>query len=345
MIVDGFRREIRSGIASIMGDVQLTASAPGFYGEGEPVAADDSLLSAIRAVGGVETVTPAIYRTAVVRSGEGLRGVIVKAVRPEGDSALSIRIPVSLSRRLGVGCGDYLPTYFIGEKVKVRRFRVREVYPDLLRTDDHAIVYASMPDLRRVNGWDSLQVSALEVGLSGRYDDPGRQRSKAAELALVSSLAAMPSVQRYGRLFDWLHLLDFNVLAILLLMTLVAGFNMVSGLLIMLFRNTGTIGTLKALGMSDRGVAGVFLRVASRVVLQGMATGGGAALLFALVQGTTHVLKLNPENYFVSWVPVDVNFIKIAVVCAAAFLLIRLMLLLPALFISRVDPADTVRVK
>ena len=118
MIVDGFRREIRSGIASIMGDVQLTASAPGFYGEGEPVAADDSLLSAIRAVGGVETVTPAIYRTAVVRSGEGLRGVIVKAVRQEGDSALAIRIPASLSRRLGVGCGDYLPTYFIGEKVK-----------------------------------------------------------------------------------------------------------------------------------------------------------------------------------------------------------------------------------
>ncbi|NLZ50176.1 MAG: FtsX-like permease family protein, partial [Rikenellaceae bacterium] len=135
------------------------------------------------------------------------------------------------------------------------------------------------------------------------------------------------------------------VLAILLLMILVAGFNMVSGLLIMLFRHTGTIGTLKALGMDNRRIAMVFLRVASGVVLKGMAIGGGAALLFALVQSATHFLRLNPENYFVSFVPVAVNLPQILLICAIAYGAIMLLLLLPSIFISRVDPSETVRVK
>ena len=335
LVVDGFRREIRSGIGSLMGDVQLTDDA---------VVADDSLLAAITAVEGVESVVPAVYRTAVVKSPQGLQGVLVKGVPSDGES-LSARIPPSLSRKLGVGPGDALTTYFLEDKVKVRKFTVCEVSTDMLLPDDRAMVYVPLADLQRVNGWDSTRVSALEVGLSPKYDGPGAQRAKAQELSAVAAMRAQAAVDRYSRLFEWLGLLDYNVAAILLLMTLVAGFNMVSGLLIMLFRNTGTIGTLKALGMGNRGIAKVFLRVASGVTLKGLLFGGGAALLFALVQGTTHLLKLNPENYFVSFVPVCVNLPKILLVCAVAYAVIMLLLLLPAMFVSRVDPAETVRVK
>ena len=335
LVVDGFRREIRSGIGSLMGDVQITADV---------VEADDSLLAAITAVKGVENVVPAVYRTAVVKSSQGLQGVLVKGVPSDGES-LSARIPPSLSRKLGVGPGDALTTYFLGDKVKVRKFTVSEVSADMLLPDDRAMVYVPLADLQRVNGWDSTEVSALEVGLSPKYDEAGAQRAKALELSAASGLRAEAAVDRYGRLFEWLGLLDYNVAAILLLMTLVAGFNMVSGLLIMLFRNTGTIGTLKALGMGNRGIAKVFLRVASGVTLKGLAWGGGAALIFAIVQGTTHLLKLNPENYFVSFVPVSVNLPKILLVCAVAYAVIMLLLLLPAMFVSRVDPAETVRVK
>lgn len=335
LVVDGFRREIRGGIGSLMGDVQLTA---------DMVEADDSLLSAVQAVNGVQSVTPAVYRTAVVKSSEGLQGVLVKGVPMEGES-LTASIPPSLSRKLGVGPGDALTTYFIGDKVKVRKFTVSGISGDMLLSDDRAIVLVPLADLQRVNGWDSTFVSALEVDLYSKFDDARAQRAKALELSEASSLRADAAVDRYSRLFEWLGLLDYNVVAILLLMTLVAGFNMVSGLLIMLFRNTGTIGTLKALGMGNRGISKVFLRVASAVTLKGLAWGGGAALLFALVQGTTHLLRLNPENYFVSYVPIAVSPLKIVLVCAAAYAVIMILLLLPALFISRVDPAETVRVK
>ena len=126
-------------------------------------------------------------------------------------------------------------------------------------------------------------------------------------------------------------------------MTIVAGFNMISSLLILLFRNVSTIGILKTLGMGDRAIARVFLRVGARTVAIGMAAGNLLALLFCLVQGTTHWIKLNPENYFVSFVPVQVNLPAILLADAAAFAGILLLLLIPTLFISRVDPAKTVK--
>ena len=148
---------------------------------------------------------------------------------------------------------------------------------------------------------------------------------------------------RYPQVFDWLDLLDFNVLFILLLMTLVAGFNMVSGLLILLFRNISTIGLLKTLGMTDRSIARVFLRSSSSLVLKAMLLGNGLAFLLCLVQRFTHVVTLNPENYIVSYVPVHLDVPMILAADAGAYLVIMLLLLIPSLFISRVDPAKTVK--
>ena len=150
-------------------------------------------------------------------------------------------------------------------------------------------------------------------------------------------------IRKYPALFSWLDLIDFNVLLILTLMTIVAGFNMISSLLILLFRHVSTIGTLKSMGMTDRDISSVFLRVSSNLVLKGMAIGNAAALLFCLIQGTTHVLKLDPANYFVSFVPVSVNLPMILLADALAYGIIMLLLLIPCLFISKVDPARTVR--
>lgn len=161
----------------------------------------------------------------------------------------------------------------------------------------------------------------------------------------LSAPVAMSAVHKYPQIFAWLDLIDRNVLVILILMTIVAGFNMISGLLILLFRNISTIGTLKALGMTDKSIAEVFLRVSSNLVLKGMLIGNALALSFCFLQGTTHFITLNPENYFVSFVPVRVNPFLILEADLAAYLVIMLLLLIPSLFVSRVDPAKTVRAK
>jgi lipoprotein-releasing system permease protein len=127
-------------------------------------------------------------------------------------------------------------------------------------------------------------------------------------------------------------------------MTIVAGFNMVSGLLIMLFRNISTIGTLKTLGMTDKQISNVFLRVASRLIFKGMLIGNAVALFLCGLQGLTHLIKLDPDNYSVSFIPIHLDPMLIFGADAAAYVVIMVLLLIPSLFISRVDPADTVRV-
>ena len=154
-------------------------------------------------------------------------------------------------------------------------------------------------------------------------------------------MGAKSAAQSFSHIFSWLEVIDFNVLVILILMILVAGFNMISGLLILLFRNISTIGTLKSLGMTDRGVAGVFLRISAKIVGKGMLIGNAAALLLCLVQSITHVLKLDPANYYVSYVPVDIEVLKILACDALAFAVILLLMLIPCLFISRIDPSLT----
>ena len=139
--------------------------------------------------------------------------------------------------------------------------------------------------------------------------------------------------------------MDFNVLFILILMTIVAGFNMISGLLIMLFENISTIGLLKTLGMTDRAIAKVFLSSSAVLAIKGMAIGNALAIIFCVVQSTTHVLELDPVNYFVSYVPVHPDMGLILTADVIAFAAIMLLLLIPCLFISKVDPAETVRVR
>ena len=120
---------------------------------------------------------------------------------------------------------------------------------------------------------------------------------------------------------------------------------MISGLLIMLFENISAIGLLKALGMTDRSIAKVFLSSAAVLAAKGMLIGNTLAFLFCFVQDKTRILRLDPENYFVSSVPVKVDFSLILTADVISFFIIMILLLIPCLFISKVDPADTVRVR
>jgi lipoprotein-releasing system permease protein len=354
-VSSGFRNEIREGLASISGDVQLTPPNLNVLDSSRPIESDPSYLPHIRQVEGVESISPVVYRAGIVRQSGEIHGVLFKGVeRPADTVALGVSVPKRLAELAGLKVGDKMTTYFIGEKVRLRQFNVTSIYDALVEADDKLVVYASLSDLQRLDGWAENQVSAIEIIMDSSHNDELSIMDATQEIgAYVNAysseseapVVAVSSVSKYPQLFDWLGLIDFNVFFILLLMTIVAGFNMISGLLIMLFENISTIGLLKALGMTDRAISKIFLSSAAVLVLKGMAIGNALAFLFAIVQNTTHLLKLNPENYFVSFVPVNVDFAAVLTADVLSFVVIMLLLLVPALFISKVDPAQTVRVK
>lgn len=331
-VSSGFRQEIREGLSSMAGDISLT--------DDPYVNADSSLISTIQAIPGVRNASPVIYRAGIIKKGSEIQGVMVKGI-PHRDSSLNVSIPSKLSRELGLQPDDPMLTYFVEDRLKVRKFTVESVYECPVETEESMVVFAPLGDLRRLNGWQSDEASAIEVVLDNQ--DKETAERIAYTLGTVTSLYPDTIRSRYPQLFDWLDLLDFNVVVLLILMTVVAGFNMISGLYIFLFRNISTIGILKTLGMTDRAISEVFLKVAARIVATGMAIGNALALVFCIVQNNTHLIRLNPENYFLSSVParIDVPFILAA--DAVAFFSILLMLLIPTLFIAKVDPAQTAK--
>jgi lipoprotein-releasing system permease protein len=343
----GFRKSIRDGVAAMTGDVRISPYTSS-NGE-EPVSMPLDLPSrdAILALPGVESMDPVAIRAGIVKNGDIIHGVVVKGVN-QSEESLAVSIPHRLSEITGLGVGDNLVTYFVGEKVRVRKFHISAIHRDLVEVDDNLLVYANLADIQRLNGWSEGEVSCLDVTLSegvSREETAGR----IGHILLNSgnpveeSLYVSASEDSYPQIFDWLKLLDFNVLVILILMTVVAGFNMVSGLLIMLLRNISTVGTLKTMGMTDGAIGRLFVRIGARAVLRGMLVGNALALLFCLVQGTTHLIPLDPVNYFVSWVPVHINLWWILAADAAAFLGILALLWLPSLVVASIDPAQTVK--
>ena len=353
-IASGFRSEIRSSISEISGDILLSAPDLNVMKETDPVDVSGPCVSYVASSELVSEVVPVVWRAGIVKQDEDMHGVVIKGL-PSGVSdtvSLGVSIPRKLAQVSGLSVGDRMLTYFVGEDIKVRQFNVAAVHDALVDVEDGHVVYASLSDMQRLNGWSPDQVSAVEVHLKDDLDSEEDIVAATSEIGFVMSaygddenLVATSSVSRYPQLFDWMSLIDVNVGIILLLMTIVAGFNMISGLLILLFENISTIGLLKSLGMNDWAISKVFLAASARLVAMGMAIGNILALAFCVLQDTTHVLKLNPENYYVSFVPADVDFSMVLMADAVSFAVIMLLLLIPCLFISRVDPAQTVRVR
>lgn len=327
-ISTGFRTEIRNAVSDICADVQL------------PSDADTSALSLIDGIAGVDKV---LYKSGIVKKGDSVHGIMLKGSSFADTASLCARIPRRLADLLEFSTGDKMLVYFISDRVQARNFTVTELYDNPVEVDGVQMVHVPYDDLSRLESMNSSQ--EYEIRLDDRFRTMNGMRSKAFEISCVTGEMASASCDRYSNLFDWLQLIDGNVVAILVLMSLVAGFNMISALLILLFRSTSTIGTLKSVGMTDRAISKVFLKLASGLVLKGILIGNGIGLAICLVQDLTHLIKLNPANYFVSFVPIDINILWVVAADAFAYVVIMLLELLPTIFISKVDPARTVRAR
>jgi len=234
--------------------------------------------------------------------------------------------------------------------VRQRRFVVAGIYDAVLEDLDKSLVIGDIRVMQQLNGWSSEQVSGIEFLL---YNPRQPEQAADALADLVGEYAQeqdpMVSIQtlkeQFPHLYDWLDLIDINLLIVLSLMILVAGVNMFSGLLILLFDKIAAIGLLKALGMKDREVRKTFLYRASALVLTGMVSGNVLGLALCLGQQCFSVISLDPSSYFVSQVPIHIQGWGILLMNLIAFVLIMLLMLLPTMQIAKMQPDKSLRMK
>lgn len=348
-VAGGFRREIHEGIRSEAGDILLAPAGFDYLGGGDPVSCSDPLLEELRSGYGISEIRPVVSCGGIVRNGGNIQGVLFKGVGGDSSATLSACVPRRLASMLGLQEGGRLSSWFISDKVRARNFTISGFYDQLAAGEENLTVIVPIQDMQRLCGWGRDSVSAFEIVLSGGphsrscLSEAAARIGSAAYVSEGETMFASSVPERWPQVFDWLDLIDYNVLAVLLLMAVVAGFNMISSVLIIMFRNISTIGLLKTLGMPDRRICAVFLRFSSRICLKGMLLGNAFALLFCLIQGLTHAIRLNPVNYFLDFVPVYVNPLVLVLSNLLLYAAVMLFTLLPCLFVSGVDPARTIR--
>lgn len=368
-VVSGFKREIRDRATGFMGSVMLVQPGQSPINEQYPFSENLSYRMRLQSEPGVLSVSGVAWRSGLIKTEENIGGLYFKGVDSLYDFSFfrnclaegalpdyrgRISNDILLSRttadKLGFTVGDDVVVYFIGESVHVRKFRLCGLYDAQLEEIDAQMALADRRQIQRLNGWAPDEVSSLEIRT---VPDLAAERMADRVEALIlqsgqeddTALFVTHVKHLYGHLFDWLSLLDLNVLMILLLMVAVAGFNMISALLIILFEHISAIGLLKAVGMTSREVGKVFLLRSGLLVGKGLLWGNVVGIGICMIQLWTRWIRLDPVNYFVSFVPIRLVPGQLAILNLSAAVLIMAILSLSTRFIARISPDRTMRME
>lgn len=372
-ISQGFRREIGDKCAGFGGDIWISAAGTPLFNTEYPVFVGKRIVSKIKGLDFVRSVYPVAYTQGLVTMPDEVEGIVFKGIDSaynfsflaghlvegvlpvyDGDETSNdVVISAALSKALGLSVGDKIETYFVRDDIKVRRFTVAAIYSTGMDDMDRSLVYGDIRHARRINGWGAEEASGYELiveksgaGGGAAYktdveDCVFPANGEGAEEELSDSIVVYTAEELFYNLYDWLKLIDLNVLIILVLMIAVSGFNMVSGVLILIFERMSQIGLLKALGMRNGAIVKIFMFSAARIILGGLLIGNVVALAFCAVQRYCMIIPLDPANYFVSSVPISFAWGWIVGVNVILLVAIMIILFMPLHFIQKVSPAKT----
>ena len=367
-IILGFHRQIHEFAFSQTGHISLNGYGSNWKTSTIPVYVPPELLSFLREEKGVSSVSPLIQQAGLLKTEGDFSGILLYGIDSTfrsryfteqvksgtlpsfSESEYSrppIVLPSHVARRMNYKVGDAVRIYFFGEKMRVRVFELQAIYESTGLELSPALCPIS--SLQRLNHWDENTYSRLIIMLQ----DPDAAYPTLEHL--ISTLQARPDLigeENYGlnlgqelqpELFNWLAFLDTNVYALLSLMVLVGGFAMITGLIIIVLDKSKQIGILKALGATNRQLRQTFLQIAARLILRGIFWGNAIALVLSLAQRQFKIIKLNPANYFTDSVPIHFDLPLWVAINVGTLIVILLMVLVPASLVSRIHPAESMR--
>jgi len=269
---------------------------------------------------------------------------------PDSAALYEIILSKHIANILQLKLGDDVIIYFVQESgsPRYRRLTITGIYNTGLMELDKVYALVDMRLIQSLNSWTPDQISGFEIFIHD-FSKIEQITDEVFDLAGFrlsedgSSLNVQNVRELYSQIFDWLNLQDTTVAIILLLMVLVAGFNMISGLLIIILERTSTIGVLKALGANNRFIRKIFLYESAFFVGKGLLWGNVIALLLCWVQWKFGIITLDQDNYYLDKVPISIHLWHLVAINIGAAVSIMLMLLLPSAIISKISPESTIR--
>lgn len=369
-VVIGFKREVARKMEGFAAHVSVTDIRGVDALDSQPVRRNARLEELIRSTDGFVAMAPYAVKGGIVRTEETVGEVILKGVEASYDWSLlgewlvagelprvgdSIRTKdILLSRvladRLLLGVGDKVEMLFVdgGERPRRDRFKVAGIYESGLEEMDRTMVLTDIRNVQRLSDWGPDEISGYEIRTRSLDEADAFARTLGRTLLYdegdgTENLAVESVTERYANIFDWLKAHDVNAAVIIVIMLVVAFFNMTSALLILVLERTRTIGLLKTFGMRNAQIRAIFLWRAAFVTLRGLCWGNLVGVGLCIVQLTTHLVRLDPEGYLLSEVPVALGWGWWLALNAGFIVAIVALLMIPTAVISRIKPEETIR--
>ncbi|WP_071145286.1 ABC transporter permease [Bacteroides ihuae] len=367
-VVIGFKNEVRNKVIGFGSHIQISNFDAVRSYETRPILVNDSMMAALSDYSEVKHVQRYSTKPGMIKTDEAFQGMVLKGVGPEfdptffrehlvegqmpafSDSASTNQVLISktLATQLKLKLGDKIYTYYLQDAVRARRLTIVGIYQTNFSEYDNLFLLTDICMVNRLNGWEPGQVSGVELQVKN-YDKLEETTYKIAadtdnKFDYMGGVYYVRNIEQLNpQIFAWLSLLDLNVWVILLLMVGVAGFTMISGLLIIILERTNMIGVLKALGANNFTIRKVFLWFSVFLIGKGMFWGNLIGLAFYFVQSQFGLFKLDPATYYVDTVPVSFNIWLFLLINVGTLLISVLMLLGPSYLITKINPATSMR--
>lgn len=367
-VLTGFKEQITQKVTGFLAHVQIVSFDGNTSYEAAPISRRQDFLPQVAQLNEVAHVQAFALKPGIITSGNNMQGVVLKGVDKDfdwsffsanmvsggpfalADSAASSEVAISqtLAKLLRLKLGDRFDMFFVQDPPRVRRFSVAAVYDTKFGEFDKLYVLCDLRHVQRLNGWSAGQVTGFEIYVKNfdKLDATYLQVEDIAGYKLLpdgTRLLVENVRQRYAQLFDWLALQDLNAWIILALMLLVAGFNMVSTLLIMLLERSQMIGLLKSLGIQNASLQKIFIYQSGFIAGKGLLWGNVIGIGLCLLQQHFGIVSLNPETYYLSQAPVALELWHVLALNAGAMAAITAMLVLPSMLAARISPSKTLR--
>ncbi len=360
----GFQQKIRAKIAGFKGHIQITN-----YDNNNsdvstvPLDLNQDFYPTFKNISGIRKVQPYINKGGILRTPTDFQGIIFKGVDSDYDFSFfqeflvegrlpnydqkrnrEVLISKSIVNSLQLKLNDTLQAWFesaTSTGFKMRKPVVVGIYDTGFEEFDNAIIVGDLKEVQRINKWKDNEVGGFEIMI----DDFDELKEKGDQVysSIGTTLNATTITDNYPAIFEWVKLFDNNVWFIIAIMVIIAGINMITALLVLILERVQMVGILKTLGSSNREIQKVFLYNASYLIVRGLIWGNIIGLGLLLIQKFFKIIELNPETYYVSTVPVNINLFHILMLNIGTLVLCLVMLLVPSMIVSKIHPSKSIK--
>jgi len=368
-VILGFKHTIRDKVVGFGSHIRIESFMAQQTASPMPICINDTLMRRLKGTTGVKSIALYSMTQGILKTQGDFMGVAIKGVGKDYDlhflqqhlvegkmpaigkdnASYELLLSRMIADKLSLKTGERIFAYFLGnDDVRVRKFTISGIYETNMTQFDQMLCFTDYRIPVRLNGWEQDQCSGAEIIVSN-FDQLNEVAREIQETVnhetdrYGEALTSQTIIEAYPQIFQWLELLDINVWIILTLMVCVAGFTMISGLLIIILERTQMIGMLKALGARNAAIRHTFLWFAVFIISRGLILGNLLGVGLVILQQQTGFIRLDPANYYVDRAPMELNWTIILALNAATLIICILVLIAPSFLISHIHPARSMR--